>query len=121
MAVLRIGNVDITPYIAYGGLEYQESDIDASDSGRTMDAVMHRGRVASKTRLDVKCRPLTDSEVAIVLTAIMPEWVTVEYHDPITNTTKPKTLYSNNRKATSIHKSRNGTVHWDVSFPLIEQ
>lgn len=121
MAVLEIDNVDITPYIAYGGLEYLESDIDAADSGRTMDAIMHRGRVASKTRLDVQCRPLNDTELKTVLEAIMPEWVTVKYHDGITNTTVTKTMYSNNRKYSYVQKRKDGSVLWNVSFPLIEQ
>lgn len=121
MSVLTIGNVDITPYISDGGLELQHSDLDASDSGRTMDAVMHRARVASKINLTVKCRPLTGEETAIVLNAIEPEWVTVQFQNPFTNTLVTKTMYSNNRKATLLRVRSDGTALWNVSFPLIEQ
>ena len=120
--VLTINGVDITPYIAFGGVKWERSDIDASDSGRTMDGVMHRGRVASKIRLDVTCKPLTTAEASKVLSAILPEWVTVKYTDPMAGTTLTKTMYSNNTPATYLIKKPNGVEYWNgITFPLIEQ
>lgn len=119
---LYINGTNITPYIANRGLKWQLSDIDASDSGRTMDGVMHRGRVASKVRLDVTCRPLTSSEARTVLVAIEPEWLTVTYVDPMLNDTVTKTMYSNNRPASHLIQKRDGSTWWDgITFPLIEQ
>lgn len=119
---LTINGVDIIPFVAYNGFAYLHSDIDASDSGRTMDATMHRGRVASKIRLDITCRPLKDSEARIVLSAIQPEWVTVVFTDPMTGTDVTKTMYSNNRKASFLIAKRNGENLWKVdTFPLIER
>lgn len=119
---LTIGGVDIVPFVAFGGFAYQHSDIDAADSGRTMDATMHRGRVASKIRLDITCRPLTDANVQTVLSAISPEWVTVVFTDPMTGTDVTKTMYSNNRKASFLLKRRNGENLWKIdTFPLIER
>lgn len=119
---LEINGVNIVPYIAYGGYAFLLSDIDAPESGRTMDAVMHRGRVASKVRLDITCRPLTSSEASIVLSAIRPEWVTVKYYDPEQGAVFTKTMYSNNRKSTFLqHRERLGDL-WQVdTFPLIER
>lgn len=123
MAVtVKINGTDITPYIAYGGLKWGYSDIDASGSGRTMDAVMHRGRVASKVRLDVTCKPLTTTEASLVLTLIEPEWVTVEYTDPMKNAVLTKTMYSNNRAAGYLLNRPESEDLWKLeSFPLIEQ
>lgn len=119
---LEINGVDIIPFVAYNGFAYQHSDIDASDSGRTMDATMHRGRVASKIRLDITCRPLTTSEIARVLSAIEPEWVTVKFTDPMLGIDVTKTMYSNNRKASFLIAKRNGQDLWKVdTFPLIER
>lgn len=120
---LTINGVNIVPYIAYQGLKYQHSDIDAPDSGRTMDAVMHRGRVASKIRLDVTCRPLNVADTARVLSAISPEWVTVTFTDPMTATTTTKTMYSNNRTASFLIKRDNDANDlWMIEpFPLIEK
>lgn len=119
---LVVDGVDLTNYIAYKGLKYKISDIDAPNSGRTLDAVMHRGRVASKVRLDVICRPLTTREVTIVLKAIMPEWVTVSYYDPTYGQRVTKKMYSNNRPANHLIRKRDGTSYWDgIEFPLIEE
>lgn len=117
---VEIGALDITPYIAYGGLKWQRSDIDAADSGRTMDGVMHRGRVATKIRLDITCRPLTETELNTVLNAILPEYISVKYNDPMYGVVT-KTMYSNNNPASFLIKKRNGTELWGgVTFPLIE-
>lgn len=113
---------DLIPYLAEGGLKWSRNDIDASSAGRdTMDGLMHRARVAIKARLDCTCRPLTQSELSTVLTAINPQWLEVQYHDPITNATVTKKMYSNNIPAT--FKIMRGTTQlWvGVTFPLIEQ
>ena len=75
-----VNGVNMLPYIAKEGVKWQRSDLDAPDSGRTLDGIMHRGRVATKIRLDVTCRPLTSSEAAIVLNAILPEFISVTYN-----------------------------------------
>lgn len=113
---------DLVPYLAEGGLKWSRNDIDASNSGRdTQDGLMHRARVAIKARLDGTCRPLTQSELSTVLTALQPEWLQVQYHDPTTNATVTKKMYSNNIPA-SFLIMRGTTQYWTgVTFPLIEQ
>ena len=117
----KIGGVDMTPYVAFKGFSYTLSDVDAPNTGRSMDATMHRGRVASKVRLDITCRPLTTSEVSTVLQAIYPEWVTVQFTDPRLGTDVTKTMYSNNRKANFL-QHRSGSDLWSLdAFPLVER
>lgn len=118
---LKIDGVDITPYIAYRGLKWQRADVDAPNSGRTMDGLMHRGRVTSKIRMDITCRPLKDFEAQIVLNAIFPEYITVEYDDPMYGHVV-KQMYSNNNPASFLMKKPDGTEWWDgITFPLIER
>lgn len=118
---LTINGLDFTPYIAYGGLKWQRNDVDGPDSGRAMDAMMYRDRISIKIRLDVTCRLLKNDEVRTVLNAILPEYVTVTYDDPMYGTVT-KTMYSNNNPATFQIKKRNGTEYWaGVTFPLIER
>ena len=113
--------MDLTPYIAYNGLKWQRSDLDSSDAGRTLDGVMHRGRVATKIRLDVTCRPLTTAEASIVLSAIYPESVSVSYLDPMEGRITVKEMYSNNNPASYLIKQRDGKELWSgITFPLIE-
>lgn len=119
---LAIDGVDITGYIKYQGLKWKRSDIDSTKAGRTLDGKMHRGRIATKIRLDVECRPLTTAEASVVLQAILPQWVTVVYTDPMAGTTATKTMYSNNNPAAYCQRYADGTELWDgITFPLIEQ
>lgn len=119
--VLKINNTDIVPYIAFGGVKWTRNDVDGPDAGRTMDAVMHRERIASKIRMDITCKPLTAAEASIVLNLVYPEYVTVEYDDPMFGRVT-KTMYSNNNPATYLMKTRRGTEYWTgITFPLIEQ
>ena len=113
---------DMTPYLTEGGLKWSRNDIDAAGSGRdTQDGLMHRARVAIKARLDCTCRPLSQTELSTVLSVINPEWLQVQYSDPITNATVTAKMYSNNIPATFLIM-RGTTQYWTgVTFPLIEQ
>ena len=119
---LTIDGVDMTPYIAFRGVKWQRSDLDAPNSGRGLDGRLMRNRVASKIRLDVTCIPLTADKASTVLTAIMPEWVTVTYTDPQLGCDVTKTMYSNNNPASFLMRRPDGTEYWDgITFPLIER
>ena len=75
--VLKIGDVDILPYVAENGIKWQRNDLDGENAGRTMDGTMHRSRVATKVRLDITCMPLKTEDAMKILNAIFPEYVTV--------------------------------------------
>lgn len=119
--VFEINGVDMLPYVAHQGIKWQRNDLDSEGSGRTLDGVMHRGRVASKIRLDITCRPLRSTEAQVVLNAIYPEFVSVRYTDPMSGEVT-KTMYANNNPATHMLIQEDGTEWWDgITFPLIEQ
>ena len=100
--VFTIGGVDITPYIAHGGIKWSRNDVDGANAGRVQeDGRMVRDRIATKYRWDITCRPLTAEEQSIVLTAIQPEYIYVTYTDPVTNTVVSNVeCYSNNFPST---------------------
>lgn len=117
-----VDGVNLLPYLAAEGLKWTRSDLDAPDSGRTLDGVMHRTRVATKVNLEITCRPLKTSEASIVLQAIYPEFVTVRYDDPQSGSVLTKTMYSNNNPATFMQQQTDGSYLWKgITFPLIEQ
>lgn len=119
---LTINGVDITPYVAFGGIKWQRNDVDGWDAGRTMSGLMMRQRISTKIRLDIKCRPLKTSEMSIVLSAIMPEYVTVTYTDPQLGSNRTATFYSNNNPASYLISRTNGEEYWtEISFPLVER
>ena len=118
---LIIDGTDITKYIKAGGVKYQRSDVEAADSGRTMDGLMHRARVATKIRLDISLVPLTTEEMTMIQNLILPEYVTVQYLDLVSGDTI-KTMYSNNITTEVILTQWNGKLLWsNMTFPLVEQ
>lgn len=116
--VLKINGVDMLPYIVQNGIKWQRNDVDGPNAGRTMDGYMHRERVTSKVRLDVTCLPLSSEDASVVLNAVYPEYVEVEYIDPMLGH-RITTMYSNNTPATYIDTD---TDMWEgITFPLIER
>lgn len=119
--VLKINGVDILPYVEHQGIKWQRNDLDSEGSGRTMDGMMQRGRVATKIRMDITCRPLKSEEASIVLKAIFPEFVSVEYTDPMDGLVT-RQMYANNNPATHMMIQPDGTEWWNgITFPLIER
>ena len=119
--VFKIDGVDMLPYVAHQGIKWQRNDLDSSTAGRTLDGVLHRGRIATKIRLDITCRPLKSTEASVVLNAIYPEFVQVEYTDPMYGVVT-KTMYANNNPATHMLLQEDGTEWWNgITFPLVEK
>lgn len=113
--------VDITPMIAWQGLTSSRNDVDAPDAGRTMDGTMHRGRVASKEKMEIKTVQLTKAQVSALETLLFPETIQVRVTPyPRTNAAHTMTMYSNNVKATYIIHRANGEDLQSLSFPLVE-
>lgn len=120
--VFSINGIDMTPYVAFRGFKWTRNDIDGPDAGRTMSGLMMRERVSTKIRLDITCRPLLLQESQIVLSAIMPEYVTVTYTDPQMGGIVTKTMYSNNNPASYCIKKSDNREYWDgIEFPLVER
>ena len=114
--------VDLTPYIALEGLKYSRNDIDGATAGRTQDGTMVRDRIASKVRWDVTCTPLYAADLAKVLALIEPEFYTLRYTDPLTNTVKVGSFYSNNVPAQFKLRRADGRELWvGLVFPVVEQ
>lgn len=118
-----VNGVDFTPYIMPGGLEYQLSDIDDPDAGRTMAGEMRRGKITEKDKWSCKFRPLTTAEISTVLNAVSREFVTVSYLSPRENAVIEKVMYVGDRKASHcVFPNNGGTVLWsDLSFGFIEK
>lgn len=120
-AFLKIGNMDITPYIAKEGFSWKREDIDGPGAGRTLDnGNLRRDRLTTKYRIDITCRPLKTHEASTVLKAIKPEWVQVTYLDPEEGDFVTRKMYSNNIPAQFKLKRRDGDILWvGITFPLI--
>lgn len=118
---LSIGGVDITPYIAFGGVKWSRNDVDGPNAGRTQSGDMERDRVAVKYRWDITCRPLTATELATIQALIEPDSFSVAYTDPMDNSVKTALYYSNNYSSTYLIRRSNGEELWGgLTFPLIQ-
>ena len=112
--------VDITPYIAFGGLTFSVNSIDAPDAGRDMSGLMHRGMIAIKEKMNIQTIQLTKSQASTLITLLLPQSFEVRVTPyPQTNAAKTMTMYSNNVKTTYTIKCANDEL-MSLSFPLIE-
>ena len=113
--------VDITPWIAWQGLTFSRNDIDSWNAGRSMDGLMHRGRIAIKEKMNVQTIQLTRAQSARIQTLLLPETIQVRVTPyPRTNGAYTMNMYSNNVKTTYVIHRANGEDLQSLSFPLIE-
>lgn len=118
---VKINGTDITDYIAFQGLKRGRNDVESPNAGRTLDAVMHRGRVATKLRWDITCRPLTSQELSILENLIMPETVNVTIEGDPYYDTWTRRCYANNTSASYLILKPDGRQLWGgITFPIIE-
>lgn len=119
----KINGVDILPYTKESGIKWQRNDVESPKAGRTMDAVMHRGRVAIKFRADFELLDLRTEDARMILNLILPEFVEVETNVHPLYGYVVTSFYSNNVPATcvTIDKETGVAIWTGISFPLIEQ
>ena len=113
--------VDITPFIKYQGVTFSRNDVDSPGAGRDMTGTMHRGRVASKEKMNVTTVPLTRAQSAMIQTLLFPETIMVRVNPyPRTNSSQTFYMYSNNVKTQYLQHTEDGDDIQELSFPLIE-
>lgn len=112
---------DITPIIKFQGITFSRNDIDSPDAGRDMSGLLHRGRVASKEKMEINTIPLTRSQSSRVQTLLFPETIMVRVNPyPRTNSSQTFYMYSNNVKSKYIKHDEDGDDIYELSFPLVE-
>jgi hypothetical protein len=119
-AVFKIDGTDYTKRIVEGGIKWARNDLDSQESGRTLDGVMHRTRIASKIKLTISCMRMTTSQIQALNTALAPAFIKVTYLDPI-NGVITKIFYGSSVEATT-QIVQDGETYWEgTTFDLIEQ
>lgn len=119
----RVNGVNILPLVKEGGMKWSRNDVDSPSSGRTMDAVMHRSRVAIKWRADFEIMDLPTNVCNALLNLILPVFVEVETNQHPLYGYYAGQYYSNNVPATAVYiDKKTGNARWTgISFPLIER
>lgn len=111
---------DLTPYISNTGLKQEEQDIDAPGSGRTMDGLMQRDRVAAKEKWSIVTIPLNTAAKKSIKAAIKPQFFKVRVTEDGESPYKI-TAYAGNRTSDFVIKKRSGKELWKLTFSLIER
>lgn len=115
----RVNGGDI-PCPSKFDISYQ--DVSAPDSGRTLDALMWKNRVAQKVKIELEWLGLSDENAATILTAFDPEYVDVTYHDAKTNSIVTKNFYTGDRTGITYWWNDNDDFTYSsITFSIIER
>ena len=116
-----IDGTDITRLIKFQGVKWSRNDVDGPNAGRNLLGEMIRDRVATKMRLDISCHPMVKEDHDMLMNLLMPEFVTVQYDDPVYGFIS-KVMYANNNSSEYCILRENGVEYWhNVNFPLVER
>ena len=95
------------------------NDVSAADSGRTEDALMHKNRIAQKRKITLAWNNIKTEDASAILQAFNPEYISVEYLDPMVGGFVTKTFYVGDRSVPA-YSTRLGL--WsNVGFNIIER
>lgn len=119
--VLFINGHDYSDFVTEDGYQWEDNDIDGDGAGRAMDTMMDRDLLADKTKLQISCRDLLQSESSAILTDIKQEF----YEATVLDACKGEItcqMYTSSRKAAIAVIRDDGEVVWSgLSFSMIER
>lgn len=96
------------------------SDLDG-ESNRNANGDLIRDRIATKRKLEIEYPPLDPSDISLILKAISPVFISVEYPDPQEGRFITKTMYAGD-KSSPMYSIINGQPKWSgLKFNLIEK
>lgn len=122
MPYMRLNGVDITQYIDQSGLSLSENDLDAPNSGRTLDGKMHRGKVTSKVRADIKLKPVFAETLNLILPIIRSQYFKCETDFFPGKEGVEMEMYNSTRKYGVNRVNTDGKSQYEgVSFNIIER
>ena len=117
---LRINGVDIIQYI--DSYITSENDLDAPNSGRTLDGIMHRGKVSSKIKMEIKLVPVEAAVLNRIFPLLRNEYVTCETNLLPGFGNESLSMYNSTRKTgISIITTDGKIMHKDASFNIIQR
>lgn len=117
-----LNGTDITKHIAQGGFSLSENDLDSPKAGRTLDGKMHRGKVTSKNRADIKLVDMKAADLEDLFTILRNEYFICETDLFPGQGAIRMEMYNSTRKyGVSIIDSDGVAWFQDTSFNIIER
>lgn len=93
---------------------------DITKSERNANGTMIIEIIATKRKLELKYKYLSNADLTTLLTAISGTTFTVDYPDPVTGANRSGTFYKGGRKVGMVDY-QGGVPRWkDITFNLIE-
>jgi len=121
MPYMRLNGRDITKYIEMGGFNLSENDLDSPKSGRTLDALMHRGKVAEKLKAEIKFVPVKKEVVDWVMPILRNQYFTCET-DMFAGGRMTLAMYNSTRKyGVAVIDTDGALWYTGVSFNIIQR
>lgn len=101
--------------------DYSVGIQDISKAERNARGDMIIERIATKRKLELGWKYLSQSSLQIVLNAVSPVFFSVSYIDPLTGSQKTGTFYAGDRNVGALDYT-NGKIRWkDIKFSVIEK
>lgn len=96
MALIRVDGTAISPDPAELSVELY--DVSNEDSGRTLDGIMHKNRIATKRKLVMKWPAVEKDVASAIIQPFLPEYISITYYDPYDAATETRTFYTGDKK-----------------------
>jgi hypothetical protein len=121
VAELVINGVDMPDPAINGGLTYAPEKIWSKNTGRVSDGEMFGDIVARKMTLKIKWNYLTESQIALIESAIYDSFFDVKFKDPRTKKYVTKRMYAG-APTYPVYDVRDGMYRYTgVGVDLIEK
>lgn len=118
MAILLVNGVAVKDP---SSMTWGEMDISSQESGRTLNAKMHKTIVAKKVKLDLGWSNPTQAEAAAILQTFDSTYVDITYPDVKTGSNQTKTFYTGDKTAPFKMWTVGSKIYSTLSFNCIEQ
>ena len=122
MPYFRLDGLDITADIELSGCKWSENDLDAPKSGRTLDGVMQRQKVAEKKKAEIKLKRLKAARLNQILPILRQQYFTVTTDMFPGSGNVSLSMYNSTRSGMVAIIDTDGKVCYDdTSFNVIER
>ena len=116
--LIQVGATNLTSYIKSYKVDY---NVLVRDDGRNAAGNATINIVNRKYKLNVVFRPLNETEMAALLTAISSFEMSVQFWDPKTQTQLTKFMYINTPSPDMYWNAAQAAIYKDLSLNFIEE
>lgn len=100
---------------------FQASVLDISNAERNANGDMNIDRVATKRKIEVEWKQISNTSMSALLKAVEDIFFTVTYPDPYTGTEQTKTFYVGDRTAPMYNYNAGSPVWENLKMNFIER